>query len=119
MSHKPILLLVEDEEDSREPLKELLELEGYDVRSASDGRQALEALDELSEMRFVMLLDLFMPVMTGLEVLETLRSDGRLSEMRIIVTTSAPHLAPSNLPICVKPIDFKLLLRAIASADSC
>ncbi|HET9988308.1 MAG TPA: response regulator [Kofleriaceae bacterium] len=115
MTSKPLLLLVEDEEDSRETLKELLEIAGYQVRTAGDGRQALDAVAALGETSFVMLLDLFMPVMTGLEVIETLRGDGRLPATKIVITTSAPHHAPSGIPVCRKPIDLKLLLRAVSA----
>jgi CheY-like chemotaxis protein len=117
MSAKPVLLLVEDEEDSRETLRELLELEGYVVRTASDGRQALAEVDALGDTSFVMLLDLFMPVMTGLEVVEALRNDGRLVAMKIVITTSAPHRAPAGMTVCQKPIDFKQLLRVVAAAS--
>jgi two-component system response regulator CpxR len=117
MNSKPVLLVVEDEEDSRESLKELLELEGYVVRTAADGRQALDEVDALGTTTFVMLLDLFMPVMTGLEVVEALRNDGRLVAMKIVITTSAPHRAPAGLPVCTKPLDFKQLLRVVAAAS--
>lgn len=112
---KPLLLLVEDEEDSRETLKELLEIQGYEVRTAVDGRQALAEVATLGETSFVMLLDLFMPVMTGLEVIDALRVDGRLASTKIVITTSAPHHAPPGIPICPKPIDLKLLLRAVSA----
>ncbi len=115
MSSKPVLLLVEDEEDSRETLKELLELEGFEVRTAVDGRQALAAVDDLGDTTFVMLLDLFMPVMTGLEVIDALRTKGRLLSTKIVITTSAPHRAPPGIPVCGKPIDLKLLLRTVAA----
>jgi CheY-like chemotaxis protein len=117
MSTKPTLLLVEDEEDSRESLKELLELEGYVVRTAADGQQALHEVDALGTTTFVMLLDLFMPVMTGLEVVESLRNDGRLHDMKIVITTSAPHRAPAGFPVCTKPLDLEQLLRVVAAAS--
>ena len=71
-----VVLVVEDEAESRDTLRELLELEGYKVETASDGKAALEVLETIDPC--VVLLDLFMPVMDGWQVIDRLRTDGRL-----------------------------------------
>ena len=66
MGHdKSTILVVEDEVDSREALRDLLELEGYQVRTATNGREALDAMADLGDQLCIVLLDLFMPVMDG------------------------------------------------------
>jgi len=66
-----VILLVEDEENLHEALKLNLELEGYQVVSAMDGMQALKALQ--SQYFDMMILDIMLPEMDGIEVLETIR----------------------------------------------
>jgi CheY-like chemotaxis protein len=106
-----VILLVEDEEESRETLRELLELEGYDVETAVNGQEALDKLQSLAPCLIV--LDLFMPVMDGWEFLERLRADGRLAKINVVVTTSAAQNTPSDVPVFVKPLDFDRLLRTV------
>jgi two-component system alkaline phosphatase synthesis response regulator PhoP len=66
-----VILLVEDEENLHEALKLNLELEGYQVVSAMDGMQALKALQ--NQYFDMMILDIMLPEMDGIEVLETIR----------------------------------------------
>ena len=66
-----VILLVEDEENLHEALKLNLELEGYQVVSAMDGRQAIKALQ--TQYIDLMILDIMLPEMDGIEVLETIR----------------------------------------------
>lgn len=99
------VLVVEDEEDSRDSLGELLRLEGFDVEVASNGLEAIHVLDRLGEKVCLMLLDLYMPVMDGWQVIDFLRADGRLSTTNIVITTSSPDKAPKGLPTLAKPLD--------------
>ena len=106
-----VVLVVEDEAESRDTLRELLELEGYTVRTAADGKAALEVLDTLEPC--VVLLDLFMPVMSGWQVIDRLRADGRLGRMNVLVITSAKHTAPADLPVLEKPLNLDKLIRTV------
>ena len=65
------ILLVEDEENLHEALKLNLELEGYEVCSAFDGAAALKAID--NEYFDLIILDVMLPVMDGIQVAETIR----------------------------------------------
>jgi CheY-like chemotaxis protein len=112
---KSLVVVVEDEEDSRELLKDLLEYNGYRVRTAMNGRKALELVDELGDRTCVMLLDLFMPVLDGWGVYEELKARGKLETMRVVITTSAPHRAPAGATIVEKPLDIPKLLNLLAS----
>ena len=106
-----VVLVVEDEAESRDTLRELLELEGYQVETASNGKVALEVLETIEPC--VVLLDLFMPVMDGWQVINRLRTDGRLGKMNVLVITSAGHRAPSDLPVLQKPINIDRLISTL------
>ena len=71
---RPVVLLVDDDAAIRRTMTVGLELEGFDVVCASGGRAALEAVKAVQPA--VMLLDLTMPDLDGLEVLERLRAAG-------------------------------------------
>jgi len=71
---RPVVLLVDDDAAIRRTMTVGLELEGFDVVCASGGRAALEAVKAVQPA--VMLLDLTMPDLDGLEVLERLRGAG-------------------------------------------
>jgi len=106
-----VVLVVEDEAESRDTLRELLELEGYTVQTAADGKAALELLETVDPC--VVLLDLFMPVMDGWQVIDRLRTDGRLGRMNVLVITSAGHRAPAGLPVFQKPLNLDKLISTI------
>ncbi len=97
---RQVVLIVEDEDASREMLKDYLALEGFQVRASADGQDALEKLDDTVR---VVLLDLLMPRMNGWEFIERVRSDDKLGVLEIIVTTSAPDEAPTGFWCCKNP----------------
>ncbi|TAK12490.1 MAG: response regulator transcription factor [Anaerolineae bacterium] len=66
------ILIVDDEETARKSLLDILRLEGYQVAAAADGAKALQLLSE--EPFDLMLLDLKMPGMSGLDVLDQART---------------------------------------------
>ena len=90
-----VVLVVEDEAESRDTLRELLELEGYVVETASDGKAALELMETIDPC--VVLLDLFM----------------RLGRMKVLVITSAGYRAPADLPVLQKPLNIDKLISTI------
>ncbi len=85
MNRKRKVLLIDDDEETRESLAQLLESEGYQVTTAKNGRAALECLRGLEPDPFVILLDLVMPVMNGVQFLEHRRVDRALSKIPVIV----------------------------------
>jgi two-component system, OmpR family, response regulator MprA len=81
------ILVVDDERAVRESLRRALELEGYEIELAEDGRQALERLaGENGNEPDAVILDVLMPGMDGLEVCRTLRSRG--SRLPILMLTA-------------------------------
>jgi CheY-like chemotaxis protein len=81
------LLVADDSETVLLMLQRRLEIEGYDVVTATDGVEALERLRELEPKEpDVILLDAMMPHMSGTEVLEQLRKSG--SEIPVLMISA-------------------------------
>ncbi len=87
----PVLLVVDDNEDNRYTLARRLKREGYaNVAVAENGRQALDMLDR---RRFdLVLLDIMMPEMNGYQVLEHIKSNQDLREIRVIMISAVDEL---------------------------
>ncbi len=80
------ILIVEDEKDIQELLRHYLNREGYEVRSAGDGQAAL---DRISQESFdLVLLDLMLPRIDGLEICRILRSRPQTAAIPIIMITA-------------------------------
>ena len=118
------VLIVEDDVDLRHNLRQVLELEGYEVLEAENGRRALEILGALPPDRLpgCIILDVMMPVMNGVAFAEALVRDhadtwGRIP---ILVATArgGSNMGIDELPLPVealpKPVDVDRLLQAVA-----
>ena len=120
------VLVVDDERDVRQLLSTYLNLQGFSVITASNGREALTRLCEVQPC--VILLDLMMPVMDGVEFRKRQQQDPRWSAIPV-VCLSAKHdaeiIAQSmNLVECIcKPFDIErvadLVRRHCSSGGSC
>ena len=86
------VLVVEDDPSVRGLLQTLLSAEGYDVVTASDGLAGL--VKAASTRPALMLLDLMMPDLGGVRVLEELRDDPELNETPVIVVTGKIEAVP-------------------------
>ena len=118
---KGMVLVVDDNALNRTLLSTSLEEEGYAVRTANNGVQALEKLH--ADPFDVVLLDLLMPVMDGYEVLEHTRADPLLRHIPIIVISALDEM--ESVVRCIemgatdylsKPFD-PVLLRARMNAS--
>jgi len=107
------VLVVEDDEDIRESLRDVFEDQGYVVRCAANGLEGLEVLRS-GDPPAVVILDLLMPVMSGTELHAAMQADTRLAKIPVIVSTSDPSRAPSDVVVVRKPIDLEVMLRAVA-----
>jgi two-component system phosphate regulon response regulator PhoB len=83
---KEIILVVEDEEDIRELLKYNLEKEGYQVFGAATGEKALQAVRH--RRPDLLLLDLMLPDIDGLEVCRRIRGEAQTQHLPIIMLTA-------------------------------
>lgn len=86
---KKTILIVEDEKDLLESYKELITMGGYNVATASDGYECLDYLSRNVGHVDLVLLDLMMPGVDGLEVLKAVQADKeKYGDMPIIVLTN-------------------------------
>jgi CheY-like chemotaxis protein len=112
---------VDDERDVREALKLALELEDYRVATAAHGRDALDQL-HAGLTPSLILLDLMMPVMNGVDFLHAVRSDPRFAAFPVVVVTAFSRMADElhgrglqAQGFVGKPIDFDHLLDTITT----
>jgi CheY-like chemotaxis protein len=82
----PSILIADDYDDNRELLRLMLETEGYRIREARDGREALEAAR--AEQPAVALIDLSMPSLDGWDLLRELRADERTRSIPCVAVTA-------------------------------
>ena len=105
------VLIVEDEVDSAEVLQFVLEAEGHTVGLASNGREALERLEEVRPD--VVVTDLMMPYLDGRQLAHAMAADERFRTIPVIAMTAAPDsLRPTDPFVAVvhKPFDLDVLL---------
>ena len=107
------LLIVDDEADVRESLRDALTDEGYNIVVASNGMEALRLLPTLDRPCAV-ILDLIMPRLSGTEVYSAMRADPALAAIPVLISTSDPSRAPAEVPIATKPIHFERFLTMVA-----
>jgi two-component system, OmpR family, response regulator MtrA len=114
------LLLVEDDDAIRVSLKLNLEDEGYDVVEAADGETALDALNALGpdEMFDIVLVDLLLPGVHGLDVIRRVRVDNTTTAVIVVTAQADTHDVVAGLEAgaddyLVKPIAPKELAARI------
>ena len=108
------ILVVDDDDSTVELLAQLLELEGYAVLTASNGKEALESASRT--VPGLIVTDQVMPIMTGAELFRALKSSPRLRQVPVILITSAPPAAARDLhwaELIRKPLDLEALLRSV------
>src|SRR5688572_5997118 len=113
------ILVVDDDAGARSALTSLLGSEGYQVDTAPDGQAALDRLVELPPD--VIVTDLDMPLMSGMQLLGELRSRGQ--DVPVIVVTSATEIRSAveamragATDYITKPVDFDALLLSVDRA---
>ncbi|MEF8879232.1 MAG: response regulator [Candidatus Thermoplasmatota archaeon] len=83
------VMVVDDQEDTIEMVETLLTSQGYDVETASNGIEALEKLESGDIKPDLILMDMFMPEMSGREVCEKIRDNKDLEDIKIAFFTVA------------------------------
>ena len=119
MSMPGTILLVDDNEFVLRPLSRFLTLEGYEVREARDGEEALRKVDGSVDL---VLLDIMMPGLSGLEVLRALRrrySDKELPVVMATASSSSEQIVEAfesgASDYMTKPLDFAVTLARLQS----
>lgn len=110
------ILVVEDELDHLETLDILLRMEGYEILKATNGRDGLKKID--SQRPDLILTDLMMPVMSGVEMLETLQNTPHMVVPAILMSAGLAHLSYEQKRLwsafMKKPLDIEMLYATIA-----
>ena len=110
-----LVLIVDDDRDVRDAMAELLSDEGYECLHAKNGLEALAVLK--LERPGLLLVDLIMPIMNGVDLLVRLRQDPCLRDIPVIAMTAAnDRMVGVKLdgPVLHKPIDLTLLSQMLA-----
>lgn len=118
------VMVVEDDRDTREVVKLILEMEGMDVTEAADG---FEALDRLHELRHAdpacpcaIVLDIMMPRCSGPEFRRRQREDPLIADVPIIVLSAVADQPPAEdlhpFARIAKPFDPDQLVRVVRRA---
>jgi CheY-like chemotaxis protein len=81
----PIVLVVDDNEDNLQIVSRMLLGRGFEVRTARDGKSALKSVEQ--QLPDVVLLDIMMPEMDGMEVLDRLRANPVSASLPVILVT--------------------------------
>jgi len=109
------ILVVDDEIDIVNLVVEILQDEGYKVRSAFNGEMALAAIAQ--QQPAMILMDMYMPQMTGIMLLEHMRTNGS-SDIPVVMMTASPRAAEPLLNMdlvdyLAKPFDIDQLLQSV------
>lgn len=112
------ILIVDDERGIRGALADILEDEGYGVAVVRSGREALDYLHQTTEQPCLILLDLIMPEMSGVEFRIHQQEEAVLAEIPVIVMSANLHLAQATHILGVdeylqKPFDVDILMSAV------
>ena len=106
------ILVIEDDWDILEVLKLMLEGEGHQVVTAKHGRAALAATAAASKPFDLVVMDISMPEMSGIEVAQALRADAKTAGMRIAI-----HTGLDEHWVRARFVDYDLFLTKANDAD--
>jgi CheY-like chemotaxis protein/anti-sigma regulatory factor (Ser/Thr protein kinase) len=117
------ILVVDDDEQGRELLREVLGREGHVVEVAASGDEAWERLLAAGPPIDVILLDWVMPGMSGIELLDKIKQDARLETIPVVVATAITDrdvmvrgIAAGAYYFVTKPVDRELLCSIVCTA---
>ena len=109
--NKPVALIVEDDRDVVALFRHVLDIAGYHTEIVLDGKEAMDRLE--ASQPSIVLLDLQLPGMSGIDILTRMRADDRMRNIPVVVITAyAPYAA--SLPVepdllLLKPVDINQL----------
>ncbi len=110
MDSNRLALVIEDDEDLAIIFTEALHTAGYKTKTIRDGKQAMEEVD--SSQPNLVLLDLHLPHVNGLQILAKIRKDERLANTKVIIATAdarMSEMAGDADFMLIKPISFAQL----------
>ena len=101
---KPVILIVDDEHANQFLLEGLLNAHGYDTLTASDGEECMEILK--TNLPDLILLDIMMPRMTGVEVLKLLIHSDKLKHIPVLMVSAKTTTADIKESLEIGAIDY-------------
>lgn len=106
------ILVVDDDQEVREAMCDVLSDEGYDVISACHGADALAVLGRTAAPPAVIVLDLTMPVMDGYEFLDRRSAEPSIGRIPVVVVSATidNRIDMPGVVVVRKPIDLQALL---------
>jgi len=113
-----VVLVVDDEDDLREAIADLLRRRGYSVFVAANGQAALTLLRGGQPLRpALILLDLAMPIMDGRQLLAVIRGDPAMSDIPVVVASAQPcaDTASGESGLLRKPFELEELFATVDS----
>ncbi len=113
----PRILIVEDDLHLRRVVRLVLERAVYEVVEAADGWAAIKKLDET--LPDVAIIDVKMPLMNGLELVERMKEDKRTASVPVILLTGNRDVAANrhnSIPVVLKPFEPAALLKTLGEA---
>ncbi len=114
----PRILVVDDEDDLRESIADLLRSEGFDVATASDGSHALSYLRGAGQTVALILLDLTMPEVDGCTFRRRQLADPALASIPVVILSGEHNVrvVAASLGVAdflIKPIELAMLLNVV------
>ena len=112
------ILLVEDDSDTQAALAMLFEMEGFEVITAADGQEAY--LRAVTERPDLIVTDINMPNVNGLDLIRLVRSDGRIENIPIVAMSAVEKqylnraMELGAIAVAQKPIEFDQFVSLIA-----
>jgi CheY-like chemotaxis protein len=103
--------VVEDDQNVRDAVSDVLRDEGYHVETAANGSEALSVIAK--NRPSLIFLDLMMPVMNGYELLDALRATATFRTIPVVVMTAFSNAnSVRDVPVLMKPMSVENILRA-------
>jgi len=119
MNNQKNIVIIEDDKVLRELTQMALSLEGYNIQSFENGQIGIRYLTENLQQVDLVLLDLFMPVLDGVHVLNWLRKEQQSKVYVVVMTAMSDKFTEKNIlesgadKIIKKPLDMQTLLTNI------
>ncbi|MCI0497327.1 MAG: response regulator, partial [Thermoplasmata archaeon] len=117
-THRSKVLVIDDSEETRKALDEILRSEGYDVIFAVDGEAGIRKARQLNPSAII--LDILLPDINGWDVLKRLRETAETAETPVIIVSildnASKGVAMGAVDFFVKPVDRDLLLKSLRKA---
>lgn len=118
VKENPTVMIVDDDSDIRECLKDVLESEGYSTINAENGKEAFEALVRSTQKPKLILLDLMMPVLDAAGFIALQKASKQYADIPTVIMSACTLIDKRTAPLEIaghikKPFDFDVLLETV------